>query len=353
MKNPIRPDIQALSAYYVPDASGLIKLDAMENPYTWPESMTQAWLQTLSKVSLNRYPDPGASALNTMIRRSFDLPEACQVILGNGSDELIQIILMAIAADNATVMSVEPSFVMYQMISKYCRLHYQGIPLTPDFELDKAAILKAIKRRSPEVIFIAYPNNPTGNLFDPALIAEIIQTTQGLVVIDEAYAAFSDHSFKDDLQKYDNLLLMRTVSKMGLAGLRLGYLCGPAALVSELDKLRLPYNINSLTQASAEFALLNRDEIDKQTHEICIQRENLFKKMLAIDSLKVYPSQANFILFRCPADSGDRVFKSILDEGVLIKNLSKAGPALKDCLRVTVGTPEQNAAFINSLIKAI
>lgn len=349
MKNWIRPEIEALSAYHVPDSSGYIKLDAMENPYRWSEALTEKWLDLVKQSELNRYPDPAAQALKSRIYHSLNIPHTTELILGNGSDELIQMIMMAISSSDRTVISVEPSFVMYQMIATFVGMPYVAVPLKKDFSLDADEMLSAIKRHQPALIFIAYPNNPTGNLFDEQVIDRIISSTDALVVVDEAYYAFADKTYVDKLDRYDNLLVMRTVSKMGLAGLRLGYLAGAKNLIDEIDKVRLPYNINVLTQLSVEFALEHIDGLNAQTNQIKKDRESLVLEMKAIDGIEVYPTQANFILFRCQQKAANDVFASLKQQKVLIKNLSRASASLKDCLRVTVGLPEENEKFLLAL----
>ncbi len=348
----IRPEIRALSAYHVPDAEGLIKLDAMENPYTWPDDMVEAWLQRLRGVALNRYPDPAARALGQRLREAMAVPAGQALILGNGSDELIQIIAQAVAAPDRVILAPEPGFVMYRMIATFCGMDYVGVPLAADFSLDREAMLAAIEQHRPAVIFLAYPNNPTGNLFDSEAMAAIIAAAPGLVVVDEAYHAFADASFMPRLGEFDNLVVMRTVSKMGLAGLRLGLLAGPEAWLGEFDKVRLPYNINVLTQVSADFALQHRDVLEAQTAQICRDREHLWQALAALPGVTPFPSRANFILFRVAGDA-DAVFAALKAQGVLIKNLNPAGGPLAGCLRVTVGRPEENAAFLQALQSAI
>jgi histidinol-phosphate aminotransferase len=354
----IRPEIKALSAYHVPDPGNLIKLDAMENPYRWPDDLIEQWLNVIRDVELNRYPDPGARKLKVHLRKVMNVPADAEILLGNGSDELIQMIMMAMAGknsqgENKTVLSVEPGFVMYKMIATFMDMNYVGVPLQADFSIDEAKFLSAIEQYQPAVIFIAYPNNPTGNLFDEQVLRNIITSAPGIVVIDEAYHAFADKSFMPLLNEYENLLVMRTVSKMGLAGLRLGLLAGKAEWLNEFDKVRLPYNINILTQASAEFAMQHHDVLDTQTQQICRDREILFKELSKLDNITVYPSQANFILVRVQDELADTIFTALKEQGVLIKNLNPAGGLLKNCLRITVGTKEENQALLDLFSKII
>lgn len=345
----IRPGIQALSAYHVPAAGDLIKLDAMENPYRWPENLIDAWLELLRDVELNRYPDPGAQALNDQLRHSMQVPDGMRLILGNGSDELIQMLALAVAGPDRLILSPDPTFVMYRMIAEFAGLEYRSVPLATDFSLDLDATLQAVRQHQPAIVFLAYPNNPTGTLFAAEGVEAIVKAAPGLVVIDEAYAPFTDASFMPRLGDYPNLLVLRTVSKMGLAGLRLGLLAGPPAWLGEIDKVRLPYNINVLTQVSALFALEHKHVLDEQTQQIRRDRQILLEALRAMPTVDPYPSEANFILFRTLAGQADTLFAVLKAQGVLIKNLNPAGGRLQDCLRVTVGKPEENAAFLAAL----
>jgi len=344
-----RKEVLAMSAYKVADAHGLIKLDAMENPYNWPEDLKVEWLATLKDCPLNRYPDPTAQELSETIKRIYQIDDQFDVMLGNGSDEIIQLLLMALP-NTACVMAPAPGFVMYKQLSDCLGLNYLSIPLqADDFDLDLPTMLETIKDYQPSVIFLAYPNNPTGNLFSHSAILEIISVAKGLVVIDEAYAPFADASFMDYLSVHDNLLVMRTVSKLGLAGLRLGYVIGRPEIIEQLNKIRLPYNINSLTQLSANFALCNHAVFDQQTQKICQERSRVFNQLNTLAGITAYPSAANFILFKTPADQATRIFLAIKQQGVLIKDMSPQGGLLTDCLRVTIGKPEENEAFITAL----
>lgn len=350
----IRPQIRELSAYHVPDPGDLIKLDAMENPYTWPEAMVEEWLGILRSIPLNRYPDPGAPKLIAALREALAIPADAGVLLGNGSDELIQMMAMAISGPERVVTAPEPGFVMYRMIGRFTGMPFRGVPLrSGDFALDMPAMREAIEREQPALLFLAYPNNPTGNLWPEAELRELVELTPGLVVIDEAYAPFAEATLMEWVGEYANVVVMRTVSKMGLAGLRLGLLVGAPAWIDEFNKVRLPYNINVLTQASAEFALRHREVFDAQTARIRNQRDVLYESLAGLDSLRVYPSKANFLLVRTPAGCADRLFGDLKGEGILVKSLSAAGGMLTDCLRVTVGTPEENRALIDAFRKLL
>ena len=349
----VRPEIRALSAYHVPDPSGLIKLDAMENPYAWPEELRRAWWGELfQQVEMHRYPDPAAAALSERLRATLGVPEEAGMLLGNGSDEIIQ--MLALTLGGGGILSVEPGFVMYRMIATFAGREYVGVPLRKsDFGLDLPVLLESIERHRPAIVFLAYPNNPTGNLFNAEQILDMIQAAPGLVVVDEAYAPFTDASFLSRVLEHDNLLVMRTLSKMGLAGLRLGLLVGAPEWIREIDKTRLPYNINVLTQAVAELALRHQTVFDEQTARIRRERRRLFERLGEMDGITVYPSQANFILFRAGEGCGPGIFQGLKERKVLIKNLHGAHPMLADCLRVTVGTPEENDTLLRALAPSL
>ena len=349
----VRSDIRDIAAYHVPDPGDLIKLDAMENPYTWPKAMLDDWQGLVRDIPVNRYPDPAAKALSVELRRAMEVPEGMGVMLGNGSDEIIQILALALGGPKRVVLAPEPSFVMYKMIATFSSLEYVGVPLNEDFSLDMEAMLQAIQQYEPAVIYLAYPNNPTGNLFDEKDIETILKAANGLVVVDEAYHAFAGKSFMSRLGEFDNLLVMRTVSKLGLAGLRLGLLAGPDEWLNEFDKVRLPYNINVMTQVAAEFSLKHLDVFNEQTRLIREERTRLFAEMEELEGLILYPSAANFILFRAPQGRASEIFDGIKERGVLIKNMKASEGPLADCLRVTVGTAEENDAFLSALIAVL
>jgi len=346
----IRQEIRDLSAYHVADASGMIKLDAMENPYVWPDALRQQWASLIEQTDVNRYPDPSCLGLKQQLRQVMNIPEDMEIMLGNGSDEIIQIVAMAMSGTGRSILSVDPGFVMYKMISTFCGLKYIGVPLREeDFSLDLPAILQAMDQYQPAVVFLAYPNNPTGNLFDEQQVIEVIEAAPGLVVIDEAYAPFTDETFMHRLGQYDNLVVMRTVSKMGLAGLRLGFLAGPPDWLNEFEKLRLPYNINTLTQLSAELAMKHHVVLDEQTARIRQQRKVVVSALTQMQGLTIYPSDANFILIRTAAGQAAPIHARLKDKGILIKLLDGSAPMLKDCLRITIGTAEENQKLIASI----
>jgi histidinol-phosphate aminotransferase len=344
-----REEICELSAYHVQNASGFIKLDAMENPFGLPEQVKDAWFKKLQTIEVNRYPDPTARELSVKLKSLFEINDPIDVLFGNGSDEIIQMLIMAVARQNALVMSVEPSFVMYKMIAKFCNVDYLGVDLKSDFSLDLNLLKKQIENKQPALIFIAQPNNPTGNLFSHEQLCEVIELAKGLVVIDEAYTAFTEYDALPLLKTYSNVLVMRTFSKTGLAGLRLGYLLGNKKLLQEIDKLRLPYNINSLTQTLAECALDHYDLFLEQSAKIIKARNALADDLGNLKGFEAFPSEANFITVRLLKMDAQHAFQYLKQKGILIKVLDGAHPLLKNCIRLTVGSEDENKKLLSVL----
>ena len=347
----LRREILDLHAYHVPDSAGYVKLDAMENPYSVPATLRGEIAEAVAAAAINRYPDPAASSLKEKIRGVLGLPDGMELLLGNGSDELIQLLALALNKPGATLLGVEPSFVMYRMIATFTGMRYVGIPLAEDFSLDLPATLAAIEREQPALIFLAYPNNPTGNLFPADAVAQVVEAAPGLVVVDEAYYAFAGDSFVPHLAHYPNLVVMRTFSKLGMAGLRLGFLVGSAAWVEQLEKLRLPYNVGVLPQLVAGKLLEHHDVLLRQAEQIKRDRAALYRQLGGIAGVLAYPSEANFLLFRVA--NATAVFGGLKRRGVLIKNLHGVHPLLNDCLRVTVGTAEENERFMLALQESL
>jgi histidinol-phosphate aminotransferase len=349
-RNPeelIRDEVRALTAYHVPDCAGMVKLDAMENPYPMPEPVRAEVAELVARADVNRYPDASCAALKARLRSVLDVPADMSLVLGNGSDEIIQMLMLATARPGAVVLGVEPSFVMFRLIASFCGMRYVGVPLARDFSLDERRMAAAIETHAPALTFIAYPNNPTGNLFDDAAIEQLIKLTPGALVVDEAYHAFAGRTFMNRLSQFDNLLVMRTLSKSGLAGLRLGVLAGRASWLDHVDKVRLPYNVGVLTQLVAEKALERHRLLAEQAAAIRAERARVLRALAEMRGVTAYPSEANFILFRVAA--ADAVFGGLRERGILIKNLHGSQPSLENCLRVTVGTPEENDRFLEAL----
>jgi len=351
----IRPEIQAMHAYAVSDATGLVKLDIMESPYRLPETLAAEIGQVVSRVAVNRYPVPSANELRALIRKVMQVPKGCDVLLGNGSDECIQYITAAVAREGAVVMAPAPSFAMFSMHALFYRLRFVDVALRDDFSLDTEAFLAALAKEQPALVWIAFPNNPTGNAFPAADIERIIRAAPGLVVIDEAYQPFAGATFMPRLAEFENMVVMRTVSKIGMAGLRLGYVCGRPEWIEAFNKTRSPFNINVLTEAVAIKLLQNKPVLDAQAAKVLEERERVRAELARLAGLVVYPSAANFLLARVSGEkgAGTRVFERVKVQGVLVKDFSGGHPQLENCLRLTIGTPEENRILIAALREAM
>jgi histidinol-phosphate aminotransferase len=347
LKRLIRQDVQSMHAYAIQPSAGLIKLDAMENPYRLPPALQAELGKRLGALALNRYPAGQVDDLRRALASHARMPEGFDIMLGNGSDELIALIALACDVPGASILAPLPGFVMYGMSAQLQGLKFTGVDLTPDFELDEKAMLAAIAQHQPSVIYIAYPNNPTANLWDDAVIEKIITAAPGLVVIDEAYQPFSSRSYIDRVARHSHVLLMRTLSKFGLAGVRIGYMMGPKALVAEFDKVRPPYNISVLNCETALFALEHEQVFAAQARDLREQRSRIQAALSQLPGVKAWPSDANMILARFP--DAQRTFDGLKAHGVLVKNVSRMHPLLANCLRLTVGTEGENTQLLSAL----
>ncbi|MGD9951794.1 MAG: histidinol-phosphate transaminase [Burkholderiales bacterium] len=345
----VRPEILALKAYHVADAGGMVKLDAMENPYALPAALRRELAEHLARVDLHRYPDPTGRKLRALLAKKMEVPAGMEILLGNGSDDLIQIVTLACARPGAAMMYPAPTFVMYQMNATLTGMRARPYALRADYTLDRDAFVERVQAEQPALVFIAWPNNPTGVLYPEEDVAAVLRAARGLVVLDEAYHVFAQKSFLPRLAEFPNLVVMRTVSKLGLAGIRLGYLVGRPEWIAELNKVRQAYNVNALTQAAAEFVLERLDVLHEQARRILAEREPLGRALAALPGVTVFPSAANFFLVRVP--DADRAFEALRSQGVLVRNLNS--PGLENCLRVTVGTPDENRILLTAMKEAL
>lgn len=345
----IRDDIQAMSAYQIADVPpGFAKLDSMESPvhpFAGHETLLQEWQARLAAAPIHLYPNPSGSGLQETLRSAFDIPDCADIALGNGSDELIQFITMLTAKPGAAMLAAEPSFVMYRHNAALYGMDYVGVPLNGDFTLNLPAVLEAVRKHRPALTFIAYPNNPTGVCFTRAEIEAVIEASDGIVVVDEAYGAFNGDSFLPQAGSIPNLIVMRTVSKIGFAGLRIGYAAGCPEVIGELQKILPPYNMNQLSLTTAKLALQHYGIISANIDSLKNERERMFAELGKICRLNTFPSQANFITIRVP--DADLLFDTLKQNRILVKKLHGAHPLLEHCLRITVGSPAQNDAVLN------
>jgi histidinol-phosphate aminotransferase len=368
----IRQDVQSMHAYAIQDSKGMVKLDAMENPHRLSPALQEALGKRLGALAFNRYPDGRVNDLRHALAAYADMPAGMDIMLGNGSDELISLLAMACdvpveaGQPKPVILAPVPGFVMYAMSAQLQGLDFCGVQLTADFALDVPAMMQAIETQQPAIVYLAYPNNPTANLWDVADMRAVVAAARAagsIVAVDEAYQPFSSRSWLDEMRADPaanaHVLLMRTLSKFGLAGVRLGYMMGPAALVAQVDKVRPPYNISVLNYECALFALENAEAFSAQARDICVQRATLLGALRAIPGLKTWDSDANMVLVRVlgkgPADvnSAQKVFDGLKARGILVKNVSKMHPLLAQCLRLTVGTADENAQLLKALQESL
>ncbi len=326
------------------------RMDANESPFSLPPLLKRKLFKEMKNVALNRYPEPGAPLIRKRFAGHYGVSHD-MIMIGNGSDELIQILCTALVSSSSSVMVPTPTFVMYGIIASTTGHRVAEVPLTASFDLDLDAMLTRISADAPVLTFISYPNSPTSNCFSENSIAAMVEASPGIVVVDEAYGGFAGKTFLPLLKKYDNLVILKTLSKVGLAAMRIGFLIGSPILVHELDKVRLPYNINTLSQVAAGFYLDHIDVFLGQTREIIAGREELQSALGKIVGIHPYPSDANFIFFSCDFDT-DNIYSILAQEGILVKNLNSPG-VLKNCMRVTVGNREENEEFLKVLKKIL
>jgi len=343
----IKNAVFSQEAYPVEEISCRIKLDANENPYPLPQTLRRMISERLEAVSLNRYPEPGSPGLRRDFARYYGVDED-MILIGNGSDELIHILLTAVDPSlSGSVMFPTPTFAMYEIIALNSGHNIIEVPLDDRLELDIDAMLGIISDKKPAITFLSYPNNPTGRCFDRGDIERILEASSGLVVLDEAYFNFSGKTFLRDLNRWDNLVILRTLSKVGLAALRLGILIGHPLLVHHLNKVRLPYNVNIFSQVVGSLFVEHSGDFLELTDKIISDRKWLFDELMAIEGINPYPSDANFILFSCFMEKDD-VYAQLIERDVLVKNFASPD-ILKNCMRVTVGTEAENREFVESL----
>jgi histidinol-phosphate aminotransferase len=364
----IRPDVQSMHAYAVQDSTGMVKLDAMENPHRLPPELQEELGRRLGALAFNRYPDGRVNDLRRALAAHADMPAGFDIMLGNGSDELISLLALACdvpaepGAAKPAVLAPTPGFVMYAMSAQLQGLDFIGVPLTPDFALDVPAMVQAIETRQPAIVYLAYPNNPTANLWSEGDMAQVVAAAAkagSIVAIDEAYQPFSSRTYLDVIRANPaanaHVLLMRTMSKFGLAGVRIGYMMGAKALIGQVDKVRPPYNISVLNYECALFALAHQDVFAAQAQQIRAQRAMLLIVLRTMPQVKAWDSDANMILIRIQgeeagdADAAQKVFDKLKARGILVKNVSKMHPLLANCLRLTVGTADENLQLLTAL----
>ena len=335
-----RRNVSSLIAYSAKEIPCRVKLDANESPFGFGTA-----LKAVEKIRTNRYPDPEAKRLIAVVARHLRVSQP-NVLQGNGSDELIYYLITTFGGP---VLYPVPTFSMYGIIAQALGEERIEIPLNSEFDIDIGKTMAAVRRGRPKLIFLSRPNNPTGNCFSWESIIKILEASGGLVVVDEAYQPFSSlHGFLPMLRDYENLVIMRTLSKVGLAALRLGFLVAGREIIAEVNKVRLPFNVNALSQAVAIQALKEKKAMKTFIRDITDERARLVGAMEKIRGVRPFPSEANFILFK--VDEAGKVYRELLKKGILVRNMHAA---VAGCLRVTIGRRVENDAFLRALTAVI
>ncbi len=344
-----REKVKSLKAYHVDTVDCEVKLHANENPYEPPEELLRAFQEKLQTFHLNRYPDPDSTVLKQAISKRVGVSSS-QLVVGNGSDELIQLILQIFCDEGDAIAFPDPTFAMYGIIAKGLGLNPQTLPLNDRWNFEADSFLKILKDIKARVVFFSYPNNPTGNCFSEKEIQKVIEHFPGIVVLDEAYYDFAQKTFVEEMARHNNLILLRSLSKIGLAALRIGFGVADPRIIEQINKVRLPYNANTISQAFAAQVLNDFTPVQKQIDTILKERNRLMDALSKIEALTVFPSHSNFILFRVDKP-GCNVFRKLVENGILIRDLG-AHPRLNHCFRVTLGTQEENDRFLRQLKNA-
>ncbi len=349
LQSKICERIKSLKAYHVDTCSTEIKLHANENSHPLDSRLMKQLQARLVDLPLNRYPDPDCAGLKQILANRLNV-KVDQLMIGNGSDELIQILIQIFCDPGDALAVPDPTFAMYNIIAKGMGVRPVPFPLDEHWDLKAEPFLESIRDQSVRIIFFSYPNNPTGNCFSAEELQKVIEVFDGIVVLDEAYYDFARTSFIDQLDNHNNLIILRSLSKIGLAGLRVGYGVAAPEIIREVDKIRLPYNSNMLSQVFSEMVLSEFSLVEEQIDKIIDERRHMQEALQDITGVTPFHSDANFILFRTLCESRT-IFDELAKRGILVRDLS-AHPRLKNCLRVTVGTSEENSQFLKEL-KAI
>jgi histidinol-phosphate aminotransferase len=345
----VKEKVQSLKAYHVENIDCEIKLHANENSFPLPPEILKQFEEVFKSTELNRYPDPDCGSLKQTLAKRLDV-ESENLAIGNGSDELIQILLQVFCDPGETVGFPDPTFAMYSIIAQGMGLKSQTHPLDDQWDFKAEPFLDTMKASQARIVFLSYPNNPTGNCFSAPEVQKVIENFSGIVVLDEAYHDFAGKSFLSELPKHNNLIILRSLSKIGLAALRVGYAVADPVIINQIDKVRLPYNSNALSQKLTERLLNHFAPVQKQLDALIKERNGMIRELSKFKSLTVFPSDANFVLFR--EQDANALFKQLMESGILVRNLS-GHPRLKNCLRVTIGTPDENKAFLEKMTHII
>jgi len=341
----ISKSIRDLKPYSVPEIQCRIRLDGNESPYNLLNTISDEIYESVSRIELNRYPDSTTRELREKISSQTGVPTG-GILLGNGSDELIQMIIECYTGKSGCILMPKPTFSMYRISGMVLGKEVSEVDLDESFDLDTEAIKEVISEKDPDLFFFATPNNPTSNRFSRGRIVEIIESTSGIVVLDEAYFDYQGDTLLPLIETYENVVVLRTMSKIGFASLRLGIMLCKECIIHQVNKARLPYNINSLSLVLASLVYEKYDIVQEKIELVKQERERLSIALAGINGISVYPSDANFLLL----DVGDsqRVFDELVKRDILVRKLHGT-QRLENCLRITVGTPNENDELIEAL----
>jgi histidinol-phosphate aminotransferase len=346
----VRDDVALMAGYHSPQVEVEVRLNTNEAPEAPPPGFTAQLGDALEDIDWHRYPDRGAVRLREKIAQ-HDGFDSSQVFAANGSNEVLQSLMLAYGGPGRSALSFEPTYALHSHIARVCGTEVIEVERTDDFLIDVDQAIQTIAARRPTVTFLCSPNNPTG-LVEPEAtvnaVLEAVSGVDGLLVVDEAYGQFSPTSSLESIDDETPLAVTRTYSKTwSMAAVRLGYLVGPTWLVAELEKVVLPYHLDAMTQAAGIVALDFEREMQARVATITEERGRVEARLaeLAVD---VWPSGANFVLFRPQTVSGDDAWQQLVDRSILVRNCS-SWPRLGDCLRVTIGSPDENSAFLDAL----
>lgn len=341
----VRRCVAELASYDLNKLEYKYKMDANESPFNIPSTLYNNIMEKMKKLDFNRYPDSDSLELKREISNYVNQSYK-KIIVGNGSDEMISLIVNTFVEKNDIVISHSPTFSMYRFFTQIADGEYIEVPSNDNFEVDVDSLIKYSNENNGKIIFLCSPNNPTGNVISKRDIERIVNETNGIVVVDEAYIEFGGETVVNEIDKYDRLIVLRTLSKtFGAAGIRTGYLVSNEKIVKELNKVKPPYNLNILSQLVAIELVKNKEEVLEKVNTLVAERKFLYEEMSKINGVKVYPSNSNFILFK--VNDGNKIFNQLLKEGVLVRDFNKG--VLKNHLRVTVGNRKENNAFIRVL----
>jgi len=342
----IQGNVRSLKPYHMENIDCEVKLHANENPFPPSKELLDLFTASIQNIQLNRYPDPDSQKLKSSIAKRLNT-KTDHLVIGNGSDEIILLLLQIFCKEGDTISLPDPTFAMYGIIAQGLGVSSVNMPLDDHWDFNADELLKTAEKNKSRIIFLSYPNNPTGNCFSENQVHKVIENFKGIVVVDEAYYDFSNKSFMSQIEKHNNLIILRSLSKIGLAALRVGFAMADPLIIDQINKVRLPYNSNTISQTMAEHLMRHFAPVQKQINSILKERHRLMETLEKIDSITIFPSDSNFFLLRTEQPV-EKMFRFLMDHGILVRNLS-SHPKLNNCLRITVGTKDENNRFLSKI----